>query len=215
VKRNGIGIAILAIALAALLSFAACAPAPVAGEKTVEIAAIEPITGATAGPTQVCLLGFQDYFAYFNEQGEIPGVTVRFLWGDTSRVYGQFYSHYEKFLARGIHLMVAAEDTGLSGLKDRFAKDEVVMFGSIIGFQDMIYAPGWRYFQAPTLCEQFAVVAEQFKENWKEDRPPKMVFMGMESPWSFELRGEGGKYAQSLGFEVLSPLSPWMLLLHY
>ncbi len=77
VKSKGVGIAILAIALAALLWFAACAPAPIVEEaKTVEFAAIGPITGPTSSDLTVTLAGVQDYVRYFNEQESILGVTI-------------------------------------------------------------------------------------------------------------------------------------------
>jgi branched-chain amino acid transport system substrate-binding protein len=214
-RVRGLGISILAVALAALLLVTACAPAPTApaSEKTVGVAAIEPLTGAGSSPTQLCLMGLQDYASYFDEQKTIPGVSIKLLWGDTSMQYAQFYSQYEKFVALGVPLMIAAEAGPLEGLKDRFAKDQVVMFGSIVGFQNMIYSPGWRYFQAPTLAEQFAVVAEYFMENWKEERPPKLVFVGIESQYGYDLQSEGTKYAQSLGFEVLpSETVPFVVL---
>jgi hypothetical protein len=79
------------------------------------------------------------------------------------------------------------------------------VFGSLIGFQDLCYSPGWIYLQDPTLAEQFAVVVKYFMENWKEERPPRMVFVGMDITWGREPLAEGTKYAQSLGFEVLPP----------
>ena len=58
-KRLGI---ILAIALTASLLFTACGPTSVAEEKkVVQIGDIAPLTGATAGPEQINLEGWQDY----------------------------------------------------------------------------------------------------------------------------------------------------------
>jgi branched-chain amino acid transport system substrate-binding protein len=42
-------------------------------------------------------------------------------------------------------------------------------------------------------------------ENWKEERPPRLAFVGIETQWGYEPRAEGTKYAESLGFEVLPP----------
>ncbi|MFC1970046.1 ABC transporter substrate-binding protein [Chloroflexota bacterium] len=215
VQGKRLGVAILAVALAALLLVTACAPAPTApaGEKTVEVAGIMPLTGAASGPIQMQLLGFQDYFRYFDEQEAIPGVSIKFLWGDTMMQYAVFASNYEKSVMRGIPLIFATESIPVEGLKGRFAKDEVVVMGSATGFQDMCYSPGWRYFISPTLAEQFAVVAEYFKGNWKEARPPRFAFVGMDFTWGYEPQAEGTKYAQSLGFEVLPPeIVPFIVL---
>ena len=205
VKGKRLGI-ILALTLAALLLFAACAPAPTTAEgKTVEVAGILPLTGGGGPANQEMMPGIFDYFRYFNEQEGIPGVSIVFRWADTTNQYSGVYSNYEKFVAHGIHLMYLIETYGLYGLEDRFAKDEVVILGTATGFQDMAYAPGWRYFQCPTPAEEFAVVAQYFKENWKEARPPRLAFVGIQSQFGVDVQSEGTKYAQSLGFEVLPP----------
>ena len=120
-KRNGIGIGILAVALAALLLFAACAPATTEEEKTVEIGAIVPMTGAAAASVQMELGAVEDYVRYFNEQEGLPGVTIKFLWGDTSLQLAQFFSLYEKFKARGIPVIWAMEGDPMIGNADDFA----------------------------------------------------------------------------------------------
>jgi len=212
-KQKHLGVTILAIALAALLLFTACAPRPIVEEKTVEVADIEPLTGPVAASVQINMAGTQDYIRYFNEQEAISRVSIKHLWGDTMLQFSLFASHYERFVARGIPLVIAQETVGLMWLKERSTKDEVVICGSATGNQDMVYSPGWRYFTSPTMAEQFAVVAEHFVESWGEERPPRLAFVAMDSPWGREPIGEGTKYAESLGFEVLPPeIVPFLVL---
>jgi branched-chain amino acid transport system substrate-binding protein len=211
---KGVGTAILGVALAALLLVTACAPAPTTvGAKTVETAAILPVTGAAAESVQMMLFGTEDYLRYFNEQEGIPGVTIELLWGDTAMQTSQFYSLYEKFSSRGVPVMRAIDVIPLDGLKQRFAKDGVVMFGDATGYQAMIYSPGWRYFESPTPAERFAVVAEHFMENWKEERAPRLAFVGIQSLWADDPQPLGKEYARSLGFEILpSEMVPHVVL---
>ena len=205
-KGKRVRIAILALGLAAVLLFTACAPAstvPVEEEKVVNVAAVWPLTGPAAASCQLCQMGIQDYFTYFNEQEAIPGVSIKLLWGDTMMQYAQFRSHYEKFVEHGIPLMFANEASGLLGLESRFEQDGVVMLMPESSHEKTNYPPGWRYCVSPTTAEQFAVVAEYFRENWQEERPPRLAFMVIDSPFGYDPTGEGTKYAQSLGFEVL------------
>jgi branched-chain amino acid transport system substrate-binding protein len=203
VKGKRIGIAILAVALTALLLATACAPAPTLGEKTVEIGGIYSLTGGAGASVQINMAGSLDYIRYFNEQEEIPGVSIKLTWADVMAQYALFVSHYEKFVARDIPLILTMEALGITALKERFAKDEVVMFADGMGFEEMSYSPGWRYGMCPTLAEYFAVPAEYFMENWEEARPPRLAFIAIDHPWGREPVAEGTKYAQSLGFEVL------------
>ncbi len=204
-KGKRVGIAILAVSLAVVLLFTACAPAPTTvEEKKVEVAAIWGMTGPAASSLQIQTQSIQDYFRYFNEQECIPGVSIELSWGDDMLQYPQLYSHYERFVERGVPLIFMEEATGLAGLNDRFEKDGVVIVAPGSGYQEVAYPPGWRYATTPTIAEQAAAVLEYFRENWQEERPPRLAFVGIESPWGYEAR-YATEYAQSLGFEVLAP----------
>ncbi len=203
-QQKQIRITILAIALTALLLVGACAPAPTVEKKTVEIGAIWSMTGAAAATLHMTAMGWEDYIRYFNQQEGIPGVSVKLTWADDALQYSLFRSHYERFVERGIQAISAHEETGIMGLKERFAKDEVVVCGGEIGYEVLTYPTiAWLYLTHPTLAEGFAVVAQHFMENWQEERPPKLAFMGIDSPWGYDPIATGTEYAEGLGFEVL------------
>ena len=68
-KEKSPGI-VLAIALAVLLLFTACAPGPPAEkEKVVRIGMIAPLTGAPAAVVQYGWRNIVDYIRYFEEEG--------------------------------------------------------------------------------------------------------------------------------------------------
>jgi branched-chain amino acid transport system substrate-binding protein len=204
VKENRLGI-ILGLALVALLLVTACAPTPTAptGEKTVEVGALFPITGGAGTQHQAMLKSMEDYVRYFNEQEAIPGVNIKLSWTDTYSQYAQVISGYERFVRRGIPILISTESQTLRGLNERFAEDKIPVLGSATGFQNLSYSPGWRYFQCPTPAEHTGVVLGYFMENWEEDRPPRVAFVIIEVDFGYDLLSEGAKYAESLGFEVL------------
>ena len=174
VKEKRLGIAILAIALAAVLLFTACAPRPIVKEKTAQFGWIMPLTGGGASVCQVIVLGGADYIRYFNEQEAIPGVRIELLWRDSALQVALFQSHYERLVEHGIPLIIFMEAPGPLALKERFVRDEVVAF-SAVGHHEVTY-PGfaWYYVITPTVPEQAAVLLEYFMENWEEERPPKV-----------------------------------------
>jgi branched-chain amino acid transport system substrate-binding protein len=204
VRRKLFGV-ITAVGLVVALLLTACAPGPTVEGKKVEVASVVPVTGAAAASVQLMLLGIQDYFRYFNEQEGIPGVRVKHTFGDTVLQYALLRSHYERFVERGVPVMHIEEATGLLALKSRFERDQVVVIGMGFGYEKVAYPPGWCYSSSPTIAEQFAVVLEYFMENWQEERPPRLAFMSIDSPIGYEPLGEGTRYAQKLGFEVLPP----------
>ena len=195
---------VMATGLVVALLLTACSPVTTVEGKRVEVAAIWGMTGPAAASLQIQTTSIQDYFRYFNEQEAIPGVSIELSWGDDILQMPLLYSHYERFVERGMPLIFMEESTGLTGLKDRFEKDEVVIVAPGSGYQEVAYPPGWRYGTTPTIAEQAAAVLEYFRENWQEERTPRLAFMGIESPWGYEAR-YATEYAQSLGFEVLPP----------
>jgi branched-chain amino acid transport system substrate-binding protein len=213
VKEKRLGIAILAIGLAALLVLTACAPRPVVEEKTAQFGWILPITGPASAPTQVMLAGGEDYIRYFNEQEAIPGVRIKQLWRDTGFQYALGIGHYERFVEAGIPLIDTEESTLAFGLKERFERDEVVHFTVGAAYNELMFPePGWLYTINPTLSEQAPVVLQYFMENWKEERPPRLAFLTLDAPWGYQARYATG-YARSLGFEVLpSEVVPHVVL---
>jgi len=203
-KGKRAGIIILAVAATVALLLTSCAPGPTAEGKRVEVAAIWGMTGPAAASLQIQTAAIQDYFRYFNEQEAIPGVSIDLTWADDVLQMPLLYSHYEKFVERGMPLIFMEEATGLVGLKDRFEKDKVVIVMPGSGYQEANYPPGWRYGTTSTIAEQAAAVLDYFRENWQEERAPRLALVGIESPWGYEAR-YATQYAQNLGFEVLPP----------
>jgi len=212
VKEKQLGIAILAIALAALLLLNACAPGPVVEEKTVQFGWIMPITGPGGSPTQIAISAGDDYIRYFNEQEVIHGVSIEYLWRDTTHQLALGLGHYGRVVAAGVPVIVAEEAPLVMGIRERLERDEVVLF-TAAGYHELMYPePGWIYSITPTIPEQAAVVLDYFMENWKEERPPRLAFLGMDAQWGYEPR-YATEYARSVGFEVLpSEIVPAVVL---
>jgi len=189
----------------ALLLFTACASRPSAEEKTAQFGWIMPLTGGGAAAMGVALQGGQDYIRYFNEQEAIPGVDIECLWRDTAHQYAIGVGHYERFVAARIPFIVNNESLFLLGLKGRFERDGVPVSELGLGFHEVLYPePGWIYSNNPTIVEQAAAVLQYFMENWKEERPPRLAFVGTDIVWGHQPR-IATEYARSLGFEVLPP----------
>ena len=211
-KRPGI---ILAIALAALLMVAACAPAPTApagGKKVVQIGDIAPLTGATAGPEQINLEGWQDYVKYFNEQRCIPGLTIDLLWIDTSLDAARFLSAYQMFVERGVPIIYSDNSLCLYAVQARLPVDQVPVF-TATATATLIYPPGWIYCPSPTFGEVSTAVLNYFLENWKEERPPRVTYFGLDGYVGRGAAEEVTEYAESIGIDLLPfELAPYVVI---
>jgi branched-chain amino acid transport system substrate-binding protein len=198
---------VMAVALIALFLFAACGPTlttPPEGGKMVEIADLTPLTGPTAAPEQIGMRGLQDYVRYFNEEEGIPGVTIELLWSDTGREMSRFVSAYRKFVARGVPFFFSDDTICIAALKSQIEKDRVPFVSGSVS-APVISPPGWAYCLWPTFGEVSTAVLDYFMENWQEERPAKVVYVGADDEMGRGGAEEVSEYAKSIGMEML----PW------
>ena len=204
--------AILAIALVALL--AACAPptTPPLGGKVVQIGALPVLTGGGGSADQPAFLGFQDYIRYFNEEEGIPGVTVELVWRDSATDIQRFLSGYEMLADRGVPVIWSDLTIAYGGLGARLEKDQIPFLAGG-PTATAVYPPGWMFGAWATDGEAGSVALDYFRENWGEDRPPRLQLFVSETTFGREPAAEMTKYAESTGFEVLPlEISPLVVI---
>ena len=188
-----------------LCSLVACTPATEGlpeGKKVAKIGLICPFTGAAASATYPILLFTQDYIRYFNEEQGIPGVTVELLWRDTAHQVANAISAFHSFIEDGAVLIISVDDKDATAFKPLCAKNEVPMF-AYAGLQHLLDDPGWAYWVYATEAERFTVLCDWIMENWKEERPPRLAFIGPDVSRTRETELYGTEYASSIGMEVL------------
>jgi ABC-type branched-subunit amino acid transport system substrate-binding protein len=201
-RNKMVGVIILAVAVTVALLFTACAPGPTVQEsKVVRIGTINSLTGGGASSDQLSLMGFQDYVRYFNEETGISGWNIDVSWSDGSGSMGTFLSAYHRHLDAGISVMYSNSEL-LNGHQSNLARDQVIMFSNNAD-QALVYPAGWLYSSLPTWTEQFAAWAEYVMDNWEEERPPRVVILGADRPFTQHIVPEATKYAESIGIEML------------
>jgi len=201
---RGKGFFIIAITITVLLLVTACAPptTSVSEGNTVEIGSLTPLTGPAAAAEQPGFQGTRDYIQYFNEENGIPGVTIKHAWIDMAREMGKFISAYRVLVERGVLVLSSDDTSSLETLKPQFEKDQIpFVAGSTTG--PMVYPPGWVYAAWATQGEAATAVLDYFRENWKEERPPRLQFCVLDGAFGRGPAEEATKYAESIGFEVL------------
>jgi len=192
----------LAIALVMILLAIGCAPGPREEKRVLEIANLSPLTGGTAAAEQPCLQGMLDYVRYFNEEKGIPGATVTLVWMDMGRETSRFISGYRRLLERGIPLIFSNDTISLEALKPEFEKDQIP-FVTGATFGTLVYPPGWIYAVWATQGEAATAVLDYFRENWAEERAPRLQFLVVDGLWGRAAANEAANYAERIGFEVL------------
>ena len=190
--------------LIGLLLTVACTTTPTSQERAnvVAFGNITPLTGPASASEQLGFQGIEDYIRYFNETESIPGVTIKHSWIDTGFVVSNAIGAYHKFVARGVPILHSTHTEALPGIVDKLEKDGVPLITPLQS-EYLFYPPGWSYGITPTYAEIFTVLADYIMENWKEERPPKLAFMGSDTEFTWSPVAEGTKYAESIGIEML------------
>lgn len=195
---------ILTVVLAALLLITACAPAaPEREGKVVEVGYLLGLTGPSGAASQIALATATDYFKYINEETDtIPGVNLNIRWVDVGYDAPRAVSAYQRLVDGGTPLIMVMQPGDSEAIKPKCEKDGVPVIAQSLT-ENIIYPPGFMYSTFPTESEKFAVVCDWIVENWQEERPPRVAFMGADSPYGRAAEVMGKKYAEGIGIEML------------
>jgi len=199
--------AILAVVLAGLVLFAACASAP-AGErkKVVKMGYMACLTGPASAVMQGGWRNTVDYLRYFKEVGVPglslpPGVTVELVWGDTGMEGPRAISIYERTYKDVVYFHVP-DPISAHALKSRLERDSMPAMTLAVD-EVLMYPPSSIFSIFPTESERFAAVCDWIMEDWKEERPPRVGMMGTDTPAGRAAEVMGTAYAKSIGIEML------------
>jgi len=210
VDGRPLGITILAVALTAILLFAACGQPsqPAQKEQSVRIGFIDALTGPVAGPTQYAHWVIEDYVKYANDENLVPGVTIVLDWSDARLELPLEVSAYRRMTDRGAPIVTGLADA--AAFMKIVEKDEIPLLNWAIS-PESIYPPSWTYSVFPLWEESFSVWCEWIMQDWREDRPPKVGLIGpdeVSGPPSME---RAKSYVEGLGVELLpSEIIPWV-----
>jgi len=200
------GLVVAAVALVAVLLLAACGQAAPSGgaEKVVRLGFVAGLTGPASAPSQYAFRGVDNYVKYFNEEVGLPdGGKVKLEWVDTAYQLSRGMSTYHRWAEEGMPLFISVLMQETISQKP-LAKKEGLPYVSMASSEPAIYPPAWGvYAESPPDAERFAIWCDWIMENWHEDRPPKVVFVGADMPFCRDPEIQGTKYAESIGIEML------------
>ena len=206
-RLKKMGIAILVLTVAAVLWFTVGPAAPVEEKQVVKIGFIGPLTGAGAAVVQHGFRNQIDYLRYFEEVGVPgltlpPGITIELLWADCAYEVPRAIGAYNRFVERDVAFSWICNPAVSEALMPRLEKDEMPIMA--LGVTEaIVYPPGWIFSIFPNGSEYFAVVADWIMENWQEERPPRVAFIGPDTTYGTAPVMMGTAYAKSIGIEML------------
>ena len=196
---------------------------PIAGAagKTLYIGGTMSLTSAYAEDSAAGLAAFEDYAKYVNETKRLApwrnekwpaDITLEVLWRDDELKPAKALSIYEELKAKGI-LVYRISGTPIAlALKDRLWDDRIGATSMSVG-PYLLTPPQTIFTNTPLYTDDLAAAADWFKEKWKENRKPRVVYLTADNAMGKSIEvPELKAYLEKIGYEFVGiqyvPLIP-------
>jgi branched-chain amino acid transport system substrate-binding protein len=194
---------------------------PASTEQTQAAADAAPGTGMDAGPIRVGGLidlsgptssvgvpyaeGLKVGVRYVNESGGINGRMIEFDLQDTAYNVQQGLSLYKKMVNTDHVVCIQGYGSAVTeALIRNVAKDKVPDFSASYSahLTDPRKAP-YNFFIAADYSTQLRAALKYFRDEWKQERAPRVAFIYPDHPYGLAPIQAGKEYAVELGYEVV------------
>ena len=196
------------LVLAAFVLAIATGPSPVmAKDKEAAFLDLTDMTGAIAGLAEPSSRFCKATFDYYNEQGGVDGVKVKYIGIDTRYDVARALSAYKRYRRTPRLLLANTIGTGMGK----------AMYPLIVRDKITNYTPGDGEFQARLsrtfiysvpYQDGFSAALDWMLEDWKKkgkSGAPAIGFMSWDNPYGREPFRGGKEYAEKIGVKLLEP----------
>ncbi len=185
-------------------ALAICLAAPAVAKETIKVGVLSDLSGPTSTVGAPYAEGILDAIKHINETEFIPGYEIDPLQVDYAYNAQQALAAYKKFKTQG---MVALQGWGTQDTEAlvRFVgRDEIPVLSASYSahLADPKDAP-YNFFIAADYSTQLRAALKYLKDNWTQDRAPKLGFIFPDHPYGLAPIDAGKAYAEELGFEIV------------
>ena len=202
-----IGLSLVAVSLSLALLATACIPqvakAGPEKEKVVKIAIQAYFTGPIATSGVPATHAIFDYVKLINEKGGLDGVRVEVPWVDVGTAIVRCVTSVKRFAGEGA-VVVISESSGIELMIPLLERYEIPLI-MIVGHTPATVTkpPMWAFGTNAGQASDFCTFAKWVKDNWTEERMPRIGIMAYEGvPGQEAIRG-AKEHAQDLGIEFV------------
>src|SRR3989337_2366943 len=170
----------------------------------IKVGHLADLTGPRGEVGKPYAQGVQDYKNWVNAHGGINGKQIDMAMFDYAYDKNKAVNQYKKYKEDGV---VAIQGWG-SGDTEALSKttgDDKIPYISASYSAHLTdpKATPYNFFCAPDYTRGLRAGLKYLKDNWKEKRAPKVVFIYPNHPYGIAPIKGGKEYAKELGFEVL------------
>jgi branched-chain amino acid transport system substrate-binding protein len=192
-----------------------------AAGKMLYIGGSMALTGAYAENVAAVLAAFEDYAKYVNETKRLApwrnekwpaDIALEVLWRDDELKPAKALSIYEELKAKGMLVFTVSGSPQALALKDRLNEDRMGSVSFTSGAY-LLKPPQTIFTHYPMYSDSLAAIADWFKENWKENRKPRVAYLTADNAMGKSIEiPEMEAYLKNAGYEFVGiqyvPLVP-------
>ncbi len=192
------------VRVAAALAFTMFLFAGAARAEEIKIGHLADLTGPTSSVGNPYAKGVQDYKNYVNAHGGINGKKIDMQMIDYAYDKNKAINQYKKWVDEKV-VAIQGWGTGDTEALTGFLKADRIPYLSAsysAHLTDPAKAP-YNFFIAADYTTQLRAGLKYIKDNWKDKRAPRIVFIYPNHPYGIAPIKGGKEYAKELGFEIL------------
>lgn len=203
-KRRGL-LGLLSVLLAVALLAGGCGGGTPEGEGPIVIGGIIDLTGPTSDVGMPFYEGAKAYEEYLNSLGGINGREVRLDFIDYAYNIERAKEAYNRLVKRtGVPAILGWGTGDTDALKGFVARDQIpYLSGSYAEYLVNIEEAPYNFVVAATYTDQARIALKWVKDNWPEDRAPRVAFVYNNTPFGTSHLADAKAFAEELGFEVV------------
>jgi branched-chain amino acid transport system substrate-binding protein len=191
--------------MAAIVVSLAVAFAGTALAADIKVGHLADLTGPTGEVGKPYAQGVQDYKDYVNSKGGINGKRIDMPMFDYAYDKNKAVNQYKKYKEEGVVAIQGWGSGDTEALSKTTGDDKIPYISASYSahLTDPAKTP-YNFFCAPDYTTGLRAGLKYLKDNWKEKRAPKVVFIYPNVPYGIAPIKGGKEYAKELGFEILS-----------
>src|SRR5512139_101089 len=172
--------------------------------ETIKVGHLADLTGPTGDVGKPYAQGVQDYKDWVNKNGGINGKQIDMAQYDYAYDKNKAVNQYKKYKEEKV-VAIQGWGTGDTEALTGFVTADKIPYISAsysAHLTDAKKTP-YNFFACADYTTQLRAGLKYLKDNWKEKRAPKVVFIYPNHPYGIAPIKGGKEYAKELGFEVL------------
>jgi branched-chain amino acid transport system substrate-binding protein len=170
----------------------------------IKVGHLADLTGPTSSVGNPYAKGVQDYKNYVNTHGGINGKQIDMKMFDYAYDKNKAINQYKAYVEEKVVAIQGWGTGDTEALTGFLAADKIPYLSASYSahLTDPAKAP-YNFFIAADYSTQLRAGLKYIKDNWKEKRAPKIVFIYPNHPYGIAPIKGGKEYAKELGFEIL------------